>query len=200
MKILAAGDFHGDSRLSKKLANQADEKKVDLVILCGDMIEMDKDSSDIIKPFTDKKKKVLMIPGNHETVAMADFLADFYGAKNIHGYSVRYKDVGIFGAGGANIGLHQLGEDEIFKLLKDSSERVNYLKKKIMVTHVPPAGTNIEKMSNFVGGSSGVRKAVEELGPDILFCSHIHEAEGIEEKIGATRVINVGRKGKILDI
>lgn len=200
MRILAAGDFHGDSSLAIKLAERAEKENADLVILCGDLIEMDRHSDNILKPFTEKNKKVLLIPGNHETIAMADFLADFYGAKNIHGYSVRYKDVGIFGAGGASIGLHQIGEDEIFQLLKEGSNKISYLDKKIMVTHVPPSGTKMEKFSDFVNGSSGVRKAIEEFGPDILLCSHIHEAEGIEEKIGKTLVMNVGRKGKIIDI
>jgi len=200
MSILAAGDFHGDNSLAKKLAEQAEEANVELVILCGDLVEMDQQTDNIIKPFTDRKQKVLIIPGNHETIAFTDFLAEFYGVKNLHGYSVRYKDVGIFGAGGANCGLHQWNEEEIFDLLQGSSKKIDYLKKKVMVTHVPPSGTKIEKFSDFVTGSSGVRKAVKTLKPDVLFCSHIHEAEGIEEKIGKTRVISVGKKGKIIDI
>ena len=41
---------------------------------------------------------------------------------------------------------------------------------------------------------------VEKFKPDFLIHSHIHEAEGLEEKIGKTRVINVGRKGKIIEL
>ena len=69
-----------------------------------------------------------------------------------------------------------------------------------MVTHVHPAGSKMEKFSKWVPASTGVRKAIEELQPDILLCSHVHEAEGIEEYIGKTKVFNVGRKGKILEI
>ena len=36
--------------------------------------------------------------------------------------------------------------------------------------------------------------------PDLFLQAHIHEAEGIEEKIGKTRVINVGRRGTVIDI
>ena len=64
----------------------------------------------------------LLIPGNHETVATADFLAAVYEphVKNIHGYAVRYQDVGIFGAGGAtNIGPQPpVDEGEMYDLLK----------------------------------------------------------------------------------
>ena len=37
LKILAAGDFHGDSKAAKKLAEKAEKEKVDLVILTGDL-------------------------------------------------------------------------------------------------------------------------------------------------------------------
>ena len=157
-------------------------------------------TDNLIGPFKKRNKKVLLIPGNHETVATADFLAQLYGMKNIHGYSVKYGDVGIFGAGGANIGLFQLDEDEIFDLLKKGYDRINYLNKKIMVTHVHPTGTKMEKLTSIFPGSTGIRKAVETFKPDILLCSHVHEAEGIEEKIGNTQVINVGKAGKIIDI
>ena len=40
LKILAAGDFHGDSSISKKLAEKAEKENVDLVILTGDITGM----------------------------------------------------------------------------------------------------------------------------------------------------------------
>ena len=69
-----------------------------------------------------------------------------------------------------------------------------------MVTHVHPTGTTMEKFTNIFPGSTGIKKAVDAFKPDILLCSHVHEAEGIEEKIGTTKVINVGKKGKIIDL
>jgi Icc-related predicted phosphoesterase len=200
MRILASGDIHGDTRLAKQLAEKAVKENVDLVVLCGDLTYAEKSLDNIIGPFVARGKRVLVIPGNHETVATADFLAELYGVKNIHGVSVKYKDVGIFGCGGANIGLFQLDEKEIYDLLKKGNDKINNLKKKIMVTHVHPSGTKMEKFTEVFPGSSGVRKAIEKFKPDIALCSHVHEAEGIEEMIGNTRVINVGRKGKIIDI
>lgn len=200
LKILAAGDIHGDTGLAKKLAERAEKEKVDLVILCGDLTLFDSSTANIMGPFVKKHQKVLLIPGNHESVATADFLAEFYGQKNIHGYSVKYKDVGIFGAGGANIGLEQLSEKELYDLLRKGFDRIKYLKKKIMVTHVHPSKTLMEKFTNIFPGSDGIKRAVEKLKPNILLCSHVHEAEGIEERIGKTRVINVGKKGKIIEI
>jgi hypothetical protein len=200
LKILAAGDLHGDTSLAEKLAEKAKKEKVDLVILCGDLTYADSSTEGIVGQFAKRKEKVLLIPGNHETIATADFLSELYGVKNIHGYSVKYKDVGIFGAGGANIGLFQIPEGEMFDLLKKGYNKIRYLKKKIMVTHVHPESTKMEKFTKLFPGSSGVKKALDTFKPDILLCSHVHEAEGIEEIVGKTKVVNVGRKGKIIEI
>ena len=173
---------------------------MDLVVLCGDLTMMEQSTDNIIGPFKKRGEKVLLIPGNHETVATADFLAEMYEMKNIHGYGVKYKDVGIFGAGGANIGLFNLKEDEIYDLLKKGHDKIKYLKKKIMVTHVHPKDSKMEKFTSLFPGSSGIRKAIDKFKPALMLCSHVHEAEGIEEKIGKTQVVNVGKKGKIIEL
>mgnify|MGYP001618355852 CR=1 FL=1 len=200
MRILAVGDLHGDSSLAKRLANQAEKEKVDLVLLAGDITEEHNILPGVISPFLEKKKKVLFVPGNHESIATADFIADFYGITNLHGYSVKYDDVGIFGCSAANIGVNRLSEEEIFSLLKKGFDKIKDVKKKIMITHIHPTGTKMEKFSNLVPGSEAVREAVKKLKPDILICGHVHEAAGIEEKLGRTRVINVAGKAKIIEI
>ena len=81
-----------------------------------------------------------------------------------------------------------------------NKEMIKDFKKKIMVTHAHPVGSTMEKFSDFVPGSTSVREAIDKFKPDFLLCSHVHEAEGIEEKIGKTRVINVGKSGKIIEI
>jgi hypothetical protein len=200
MKILASGDIHGDTRLAEKLAEKAEKENVDLVVLCGDLTYAEMSTDGIVGPFVKRGKKVILIPGNHETLATADFLAELYGATNLHGYSIKVGDVGLFGCGGANIGIFQMPEKEMFDVLKKGNDKVKDMKTKIMVTHVHPSGSTIEKFTQIFPGSTGIRKAVDEFKPDILLCSHVHEAEGIEEKIGKTRVINVGKKGKIIEI
>ena len=198
-KILAIGDIHGDSTLMKKLAKQAKDENVDIVILAGDLTFAEQEFKDVIKPFTDLKKQVLLIPGNHEGVATVDLLAEIYApTKNIHGYSFIKNNLGIFGAGGADIGIHTIDDSEIYKLLKKGNESVKNLEKKILVTHIHPFGTKSE-FSGFKG-SKAVRKAIETFKPDVAIFAHIHEAAGTEDKIGKTRAINVSRKGKIFEV
>mgnify|MGYP001610406730 CR=1 FL=1 len=198
MKILAASDLHGDISAARKLADQAKKENINLVILCGD-IESGNNAEKIISEFVKQEKKVLLIPGNWDSIATADFLADFFGVKNIHGYSVRYEDFGIFGCGGANIGpLTRLTETEIFNTLKKGFDKVSYLKKKIMVTHMHAENSKAEFSG--IQGSKSIKRAVEVFKPDILLCGHIHEAEGIEDKIGDTKVFNVGKRGRVIEI
>ncbi len=201
MRILAAGDLHGDQTLAQRLAEKAEKENADLVIITGDITHFDQSADGIIGPFVKKNKKVLFVPGNHDSFATADFLVNVYGVKNIHGYSVRYYDIGIFGCGGANVGpVTTLQEKDIEALLQKGFEKIKYLPKKIMVTHVHPSDTAMEKFSTFIPGSSGVKRAIETMQPDFLLCSHAHEAEGIEEMVGTTKIINVGKEGTILDL
>ena len=198
MKILAAGDIHGDMISAKRLAYTAHKEDVDLVILCGDVTFFEREFKDILHHF--KEKRVLMLPGNHENLATTQMIADVYGFRNIHGISVKYDDIGIFGAGGCTkVGPSPIiPESEMDLLLSQGFEGIKYLPKKIMVTHEHPADSIIELNKTFLGSKS-IRDAIDKMQPDILICGHIHEAEGIEQMIGKTRVINVGKKGKIFE-
>lgn len=202
MKILAAGDIHGDPKITKRLAEKAKKEDVDLVILTGDLTFLDQSIKNLIYPFSKVHKQVLIIPGNHETIATADFLAEVYSnATNIHGYSVKIGDVGIFGAGGANVGpFSRMSESELYDLLKKGFDKIKNSRFKIMATHVHPSNSLIEKITPGFRGSEGVERAIKKFKPDIAVCSHIHEAWGIEEKIGKTKLINIGKEGKIIEI
>lgn len=197
-KILAVGDVHGDTGLIKRLAKKAKDENVDLVILAGDLTFAEQSTKNLIGPFLKVNKQVLIIPGNHESIATVDFLAEMYpNTKNIHGYSFKKDDLGIFGAGGGDV-IIRTPDKEIFSLLKQAHEGVKNSPHKIMVTHMHPKGSK----SEFSGwpGSKAVAKAIKEFNPEILINAHIHEASGVEEKIGNTLVVNVARKERIFEI
>jgi len=200
LKILAVADTHGDSKLVKKLAEKAEKENVDLVILCGDITGW-VETKNIIKPFKDKNKPTLILPGNWDSFATTDFLANFYGVKNIHGYSVIYENIGFFGAGGTSTGAPGPGritEKELMKTIERAHEGIKGIEKKIMLTHDHPAGSKSEFSG--IPGNKAITKAINKFQPDILLHGHIHEASGFEEMIGKTRVINVSREGKIIEI
>jgi len=200
IKILAASDLHGDSKLTKKLALRAEKENVDLVVLCGDLTGFN-EGKDLIKPFKDKNQKVLLLPGNWDSFATTDFLAQLYGVTNIHGYSAVYEGVGFFGAGSASTALGPrsgISERELFSTLEKAHSGLKGIEKKVMLTHMHPSGG----ISEAVGfkGSDSITKAIKKFKPDLLLHGHIHETFGTEDKIGDTKVINVGREGVILEI
>ncbi len=198
MKILALSDIHGDKDFVRKMAERGAKEKVDLVLIAGDIVGFDGSMDGLIGPFKEKGLEVGILPGNHEGLAETGFLVEKYGLKNLHGYILRKGDVGIFGCGYGDIGLHQLTEEDFFKTLKKGHDSLKDIKKRIMITHVQPKNSLIG-LGRWPG-SSGVRKAVEEFQPDIHLCGHVHESEGIEEVIGKTKVINVGKTGRIIEV
>ncbi len=199
-KILAVGDIHGDTKFVERLAKKAKDENVDLVILAGDLTFLEKSTKNLIGPFVKEKKEVILIPGNHETMSTINTLTQIYeGTKHVHGYSIKRGNLGIFGSGYEPFtGPFFIEDEEIFNMLKKGNEKIKDLSKKIMVTHAHPRGS-VAEFSGFPG-SKAVQKAIKEFKPDILISAHIHEAGGLQEKIGKTKVIHVGRKPKIFEI
>jgi len=199
-RILAVGDIHGDENLVKKLAKKAKDENVDVVIIAGDLTMLEHSTKNLIGPFIKEKKEVILIPGNHETMSTINTLTQIYeGTRHVHGYSVRRGDVGIFGSGyESSTGPFFIEDEEIFRILKKGNEKVKDLKKKIMITHAHHRGS-VAEFSGFPG-SKAVEKAIREFKPDVLISAHIHEAGGLQEKIGNTQVLHVGRKPTIFEI
>jgi len=202
MKSLAASDIHGDKSVIEKLVAKAKKEKVDLVILAGDLTFFENDLTGIVGPFKELNKRVIIIPGNHETFATTEFLAKQYapGVYNLHGRSVLfYNEIGIFGAGGSNIGLFQVTDSETERLLEKAHKPIKNAKHKIMITHTPPFGTKIDALWQHVG-SKAVRKEIEKIQPDIAICEKIHETFGKSDKIGKTTIVNAGKNGIVIEI
>jgi uncharacterized protein len=193
MKILAAGDFHDNKRTVQRLAKKALDEKVDLIILTGDIHSYVKGDNNILNPLKKTKKKILFVPGNCENMEEYQQLKE--SAKSIHGYYVTYGGVGIAGIGSPDWTLSH--DDKDFALIERQFKKMKP-EKKILVSHLHAEGTKAEFSG--VEGERVLRKAINKFHPDIFIAGHIHEAEGIEDKIGKTRVIQVGRKGKVIEI
>jgi Icc-related predicted phosphoesterase len=197
VKILAFSDTHGKDL--RHLVEKAEKEGVKLVFACGDWSAFDELPPYLVGQFKKKGMKMFVQTGNHENFATSDALAEKYGIMHMHGDGVIYNDVGFFGAGGATqIGPNGLiDEDELFALLKQGFEKVKGAKTKVMLVHEHPEGTIFE-LGRFPG-SSAIRRAITEFKPEVVICGHIHEASGVEDKIGQTRIINVAKEGKILE-
>ena len=198
LRILAAGDLHGSKDIAKRLSEKAKKQKVDLVILAGDIYGFVEGDPKILEPFRKAKQKVVFVPGNWDSSIEIDLLRGMSKAKNIDGYYVNYNGVDIVGVGNPDFEL-SVDEKKTFNKIQKNFERIKTKSnRKILVSHMHAKDTKSE-FSGFEG-SKALKRAIEKFQPDVFISAHIHEAEGIEEKIGKTRVINVGRRGRVLEV
>jgi uncharacterized protein len=198
MKILAIADIHGDSRLSKELAKKAKKENVDAIIIAGDITWLGQQAKEIISPFVKEGKTVFAIPGNHDPLSLSKDLEDSYkGVIDLHAKNFSKDKIGFFGSGTTDWGFDE-DEKQVFKELSLSHKGIKDLKKKIMVTHCPPEGSQIELMG--YPGSKAVKKAIDKFNPNFVICGHIHPGGGLAEKFGDTQVLNVARKPAIFEI
>jgi len=196
-KILVASDIHGNAAISESLAIKAEKNNADLVILAGDLTGS-LESSGFIHPFKKRNQKVLFVPGNWDSSADASLMSDFYKIRNIDGYYASYEGVDIIGVGNPDFRLKLNEKNTLDRLAKNFEKVKNKPSTKILVSHLHAANT-LPEFSGFRGEKS-LLKAINYFQPDIFISGHIHEAEGLEQKIGKTKVISVGRRGKIIKI
>lgn len=197
LRILAAADLHGDNELAERLAEKAKKAKVDLVILAGDLHGAF-EGGNVISPFKKAGQKVVFVPGNWDSIDEVDIIRKRHKIKNLDGYYVNYKGVNLLGFGNPDFRLAPDEKKTIEKLGKNFEKLKTHKGKKVLVSHLHAAGSKAEFSG--IKGDTGLRKAIDYFEPDVFISAHIHEAEGIEEKIGKTKVVQVGRKGRILDI
>ncbi|MEA3414045.1 MAG: metallophosphoesterase [Nanoarchaeota archaeon] len=196
MKILAIADIHGDLGLVKKVEKLVKKEKVDLVLLGGDQTWFEQPVNKLVSPIA--KVPTLMVHGNHEPESLVKAWEKMYpNVTNLHAKSFEKNGIGFFGTGTTDWGFKEDAK-QIFKELKKGHNEIKNFKKKVMVSHGPPAGSKIELMG--FPGSYGVRKAMDKFKPDYVICGHIHEGGGIIEKIGNSKVVNVARKPFIFEI
>ena len=122
MKILAASDIHSDTILVNKLAEKAEQEKVDLVVLCGDLTQAEQSTEGIIGPFIAKNKKVLLRnpnstrPWQHVLEAVGGYLKLAVCLKN----NKVHIDI-------SNYGKHSRNIDKLKSVFED--ENINYSSK-----------------------------------------------------------------------
>jgi hypothetical protein len=201
MKILAASDLHSDTDASEKLAAKAKKNKADLVLLGGDIVEFGKSIEGIIGPFKKAGIPVMMVHGNHDMPSDIDFLSAQYGkgVYNLHSYYNDFGNFVLFGMGGTEFSPFGFSDPENEdKLKKDFAKFAG--KKKILLTHEPPLNTKIDNIGWSHVGSEKLRDFIINYEPDIVLTGHIHETFGLTDYLGKTKLINLGKKGTIIEL
>lgn len=198
MRVLAFSDVHGNNSLISKIKQES--KNCDLIICCGDITPSHGMTKEIAKQIGKFDVKVLAIPGNFEMPDDMEEVCEELGWINLHGKSVKIDDLVFFGCGGGNTGPfntpYELTEEQFKEILGKFSKTDRF----VFISHCPSKGFLDEVRSGLHVGSGAIAEFVKQTQPLFQFCGHIHEEGGKESSMGKSKVYNVARQVKIVDI
>jgi Icc-related predicted phosphoesterase len=196
-KVLIFSDIHNDTRtLERLMATEADA-----YFAAGDLVSWARGLNKMGDVMKSRAGRVYVMPGNHESARdIADFCARF-GFVNFHGATAEITGTRFAGLGYSTTTPFntpgEYGEDEMAEQLEKFAD----WKPQVLVCHAPPWSTDLDKIRDGLhAGSRSVRAFIEKYQPAHFFCGHIHEAEGAVIQMGATRAMNVGKKGYLLEL
>jgi uncharacterized protein len=196
MKIFIFSDIHGDVRAIERVIAQP----ADVYIAAGDLSTFGRGlerCGEALKPLGEK---LWLLPGNHETHDETRALCERYGFVDFH-RQVRQVESAKGATWWAGLGYSNItpfntpgeySEEEIAAALEAFEEK----KPLYLVAHFPPKDTKLDEVGRGKhAGSPTLRRWVERVEPRFLLCGHIHEGAGLQDWIGRTQCINVGKQG-----
>ena len=197
MKALIFSDIHSDYRALERLAGT----EADYYISAGDLVSwargLDR-CGEILRPLG---ARLYVLPGNHESAGQIAELCGKFGFHDLHGRSVTLGGFQVAGLGYSSpTPFHTPGEYSEEEL-GERLEKFKGLKPLVLICHAPPYGTALDRVKEGLhAGSRAVGDFVRSEQPDYFFCGHIHEAEGVEARIGRTLAVNTGKRGYLLEL
>lgn len=196
VKLLVFSDIHADyTALERHMAVEADA-----YVAAGDLTSWGRGLDRCGEILAKRAGRVYVLPGNHESERqIADFARSF-GLSEFHGRSFAADGYHVAGLGYSNpTPFHTPGEyseDEMARRLAPFAG----LERLVLICHCPPFGTGLDCVRPGVhAGSHAVREFIERHQPALFISGHIHEAEGREMLLGATRCFSAGKRGRLLD-
>jgi len=210
MKILAFSDLHSKPRSPdyvdfyailkyiKKLKEKAKKSKPDVIVCSGDVSLFEHDLEEIMHKISKLGKKILIIPGNHETPSLMRKICSFYdNITYINKKAVKIGDFVFVGFTGEGF-LRQ--DPEMAKFIKKIKPKIKG-KKVVLVTHAPPYRTKLDKIGRSSCGNKTISDFIRKNKNIVLAtCGHLHENAGKEDKLGKTKIVNPGPLGKVIKI
>jgi uncharacterized protein len=194
-RLLVFSDLHNDARaLQTLMAIEAD-----YYFAAGDLVSWGRglnQMGEIMKP---RASRMYVLPGNHESESdIADFCRHF-GFTNFHGAAFDIAGTRVAGLGYSSpTPFDTPGEYSEEEMAQRLSKLGNPA---VLICHAPPLDTKLDQVHEGLhAGSRAIRDFIESHQPQHFFCGHIHEAEGVVAQMGATRAMNVGKRGYLLEI
>jgi hypothetical protein len=201
-KILVFSDMHGNRRVIDVAKTIIERDNFDMIIYLGDFSEKIGDETcniedaELMLSRLNGLGKIKSLFGNCDTPKLQKLLED--EAVSMHNKLIFMGKTAFIGWGGSSpTPFHTPSEfsettieSSLKKLMDEAAERG--AERLILFTHDPPANSNADKLPDGSHvGSEAIRHIIEEYGPNLSVCGHIHEAKSIDH-VGSTKVINVG--------
>ncbi|MBI1896079.1 MAG: metallophosphoesterase [Acidobacteria bacterium] len=195
--LLIFSDIHGDHAALQRLM----DIEADYYIAAGDLTNWGRglDACGVImKP---RAERTYVLPGNHESANQVGLLCEKFGFHNLHGRTMQIGTWQVAGLGYSSPTPFdtpgEYSEAEIAERLA-GFEGLNPM---VLICHSPPYGTALDQIRPGVhAGSKSVLDFIRAQKPRYFFCGHVHEAAGVHAEIGATKGVNVGRRGYLLKL
>ena len=197
MKLLAFSDLHCDLAQAEKLVEQS--RDADVVVAVGDFASVHSGLDETVAALAAIERPVVVVPGNNETEdALRAACAGWESAVLLHGDGTEIEGVRFFGLGG---GIPVTPWDWSFDLTEQAATKLLELCPEggVLAVHSPPFG-HVDASRGHHLGSRAVLEAIEARSLAVVLCGHIHESSEQESAIGPTRVINVGPRGRLLEV
>lgn len=176
MKLLQIADIHGNENAIHRIKEILAKRKIDLVVICGDITNFGPIS--FAEKFLDAIPiKTIAIPGNCDTIEVVNYIQN--SGKGIHAKKVVIGRETFIGYGGSPLTPFntpfEFEEEIIFNKLDKIME-----KNCILVLHCPAKG-HLDFAREKHLGSESILKIVEKYAPKLVLSAHIHEARGVEK-------------------
>lgn len=197
MKALIFSDIHGDLKALERLMSV----EADYYFAAGDLCTWARGLDRCGDALKTRGDRVYVIPGNHESAADISAFCARFGLHNFHEQYMRIGDWNFAGLGYSSPTPFNTPGEYSEEQLAVRLSRFADLNPLVLICHAPPLGTELDQMRDGGhAGSSAVRGFIDRYAPAYFFCGHIHEAEGVETKLGATTGVNVGKQGYLLEL
>ena len=194
-RILIFSDIHNDTRALEKLMST----EADAYICAGDLVSLARGLEKMAGLLAPKAERVYVMPGNHESEGDIAAFCARHGFNNFHEAKIELGGVRFAGLGYSTPTPFDTPGEWTEAEMAARLEKLAEWKPQVLICHAPPLNTPLDRVKEGLhAGSRSVREFIEKYKPAYFFCGHIHEAEGVVEQMGATRAMNVGKKGYLL--
>ena len=197
VKLLVFSDIHNDWKTLERLLSV----EADFYIAAGDQVTWSRGLARCGEILQSRADRMYVLPGNHESAAEIDAMCARHGLHYFHERHIAAGAWHVAGLGYSNPTPFNTPGEYSEPQLADRLQRFAELHPLVLVCHTPPYDTALDQIRpGLHAGSRSVRDFIEKQQPAFFFCGHIHEAEGVEIRIGKTRARNVGKKGYLLEL